>query len=318
MLYIASVISVLLIFGIIYQYIITKSEQNKFSVPGKLIDIGGFKLHMIYNHCNSTGATVILESGSAASALDWAYVQPAVAEFANVLSYDRAGLGWSDESPYPRTSQQIVSELHDLLNAARITPPYILVGHSFGGLNMQLFANTYPNDIMAVVLVDSAHEELDKINAFKINSSRIFFRLVLKGTYYFGLVRLLGRWIKNPIFNVISSDDKNGYLANISANKYMRTIEQEGLIHMKESLDQLKYSESKLKEIPLIVITAGKQNMGFNDKDKATWSQLQRDLVSKSSQGSQLIAEQSGHMVPYTQPEIIITAIKSLIIKNLP
>ena len=125
-----------------------------------MVDVGGYKLHI-----NCTGKaeegqpTVILDAGLGGYSLDWAQVQPEVAKFAHVCSYDRAGLGWSDESPNPRTSKYIAQELHDLLANAAEVGPFILVGHSFGGINVRVFANKYPEEVAGVVLVDASHED---------------------------------------------------------------------------------------------------------------------------------------------------------------
>jgi alpha-beta hydrolase superfamily lysophospholipase len=103
--------------------------------PGRLIDLGGWRLHL---NCAGEGrtaqATVILEAGAGDFSLDWSLVQPSVARFARVCSYDRAGSAWSDLGPRPRTMHQIVSELHTLLEKAGERPPYVMVGHSYGGV----------------------------------------------------------------------------------------------------------------------------------------------------------------------------------------
>ena len=107
------------------------SVETREPPPGKLVDIGGYQLHI---NCTGKGSpTVILEAGLGGDSRSWHEVQPEIAEFAQVCSYDRAGLGWSDPGPKPRTSQQIVKELHRLLAKADIQSPYVLVGHSFGG-----------------------------------------------------------------------------------------------------------------------------------------------------------------------------------------
>ena len=139
------------------------------SHPGKLVDIGEHTLH-IYEMglpCGDT-PTVVLDTFLGGNLLEWSLVQPRVAEFTHVCSYDRAGLGWSEMSTHPRTSSYIVEELRTLLRNAGIQPPYILVGHSSGGVNMRLFANKYPEEVFGLVLVDSSHEEqLEKIYALK-------------------------------------------------------------------------------------------------------------------------------------------------------
>src|SRR5713226_519244 len=135
--------------GLLYQGIASGVDASRYPAPGKLIDVGGYRLHI---NCTGTGSpTVILDAGLGGTSLDWSKVQPAVAHFTRVCSYDRAGYGWSDTGPGPRTSQQIVKELHLLLMHAQISGPYILVGHSLGGLNMRLYAYRYPGEVAGMV-----------------------------------------------------------------------------------------------------------------------------------------------------------------------
>src|SRR5690606_8893194 len=103
--------------------------------------------------------TVILEAGLGAGHSSWALVQPEVATFARVCSYDRAGVGASDPAPTPRTSQDVVSDLHTLLTIAGVGGPYILAGHSFGALHARLYAHTYPAEVAGIVLIDPVHED---------------------------------------------------------------------------------------------------------------------------------------------------------------
>ena len=138
--------------GIGYQFIGTHRDRRRFAAPGCLIDVGRCRLHL--NEQGSGTPPVVLESGIAASSLSWALVQPEIAKFTRVCSYDRAGLGWSEKCRELRTVPQMVSELSSLLANAGISPPYILVGHSFGGLLVRAFAHLRPADVVGLVLVD--------------------------------------------------------------------------------------------------------------------------------------------------------------------
>jgi len=101
--------------------------------------------------------TVVMDSGFPGTSLSWTFVQPEVAKFTRACSYDRAGLGWSDAGPMPRTSRQIVEELHALLLNAGVEGPYVLVGHSFGTFTVRLYASTYPDQVAGMVLGDPIH-----------------------------------------------------------------------------------------------------------------------------------------------------------------
>src|SRR5437016_14256702 len=146
----------LLLLALLSQALASAVDASHYLAPGKLVDIGGYRLHI---NCTGTGSpTVILDAGLGGTSLDWSKVQPAVARFTRVCSYDRAGYGWSETGPGPRTSQQMVTELHLLLAHAQINGPYILVGHSLGGLNMRLYAYHYPQEVAGMILLDSTSE----------------------------------------------------------------------------------------------------------------------------------------------------------------
>ncbi len=120
--------------------------------PGRIVAAAGSRFHV---HESGTGpATVVLEAGVAATSLSWALVQPEVARFARVISYDRAGYGWSDPIDAPRTPSRVAAELRAVLEAVKARPPYIFAGHSFGGLIVERFAIDHPRDVAGMVLVD--------------------------------------------------------------------------------------------------------------------------------------------------------------------
>jgi pimeloyl-ACP methyl ester carboxylesterase len=126
------------------------------SPPGRLVDIGGRKIHMI---CTGSGSpTVILEAGASSFAIDWALVQPEIARTNRICSYDRAGMGWSDpDTGEPRGN--VIGELHTALKVAQEKPPYLMVGASMGGIYVRLFADKYPDEVVGMVLVDPASED---------------------------------------------------------------------------------------------------------------------------------------------------------------
>src|SRR5438876_7275525 len=143
--------------GMSYQVISVKRDRRHYPMPGSLVDIGGYRLHI---NCNGHGSpTVILDSGLGDNFYSWRKIQPQIASLTHVCSYDRGGLGYSDRSPLPRTSQIFAEELSKLLANARIPPPYILVGHSLGGANIRVFAAKYPSSVAGMVLVDSVHPD---------------------------------------------------------------------------------------------------------------------------------------------------------------
>lgn len=289
-------------------------DESAYPPPGKLIDVGGYQLHI--NCSGEGGPTVVFDAGMGCNSLEWALIQPAVSEFTRACSYDRAGNGWSDESPLERTSQNIIDELHTLLKNAKIPGPYILVGHSFGGPNVLLYANKYPDEIAGIILVDSSHEDqLDKMPAIPQQNESVTLFLT-----YIGGIRLLTHLpIYKKSLEMFPANIQEIYPAKSSTNRFIKTVFKETSF-LDKSLKQLKASGGKLGNIPLIVITAGKQidgeQIGLSEEqvDQITkvWDVLQKDLVTKSTKSKQVIAEHSGHMITREQPEIIIEAIRDL------
>ncbi len=138
--------------GALYQWTGTRRGARVCAAPGRLIDVGGRRLHVVAS--GTAGPSVLLEAGIAASSLSWAHVQPRVAAFARVCSYDRAGLGWSDPDPRPRTLDHLVDDLTAVLASTPLEPPYVLVGHSFGCFVACAFAARYPARAAGLVLLD--------------------------------------------------------------------------------------------------------------------------------------------------------------------
>ena len=135
-----------------YQKVGARRDRKLHPPPGKFVNLGTHRLHLLEEGRGSP--TIILEAGLMSTNLSWTGIRHKLAESYRVVTYDRAGLGWSDIGPLPRTAERIVDELHSLLELAAIPGPYVLVGHSFGGLTMPLFAARYPEKIVGMVLVD--------------------------------------------------------------------------------------------------------------------------------------------------------------------
>src|SRR5215469_3865533 len=139
----------LAITGALYEMIDRWRDARRFPQRGHFVQVGSMRMNI---DCSGQGSpTVILESGSGGPSVDWLMVQPEVMKFARVCSYDRAGYGWSDSGPEPRSSLQIARELKQLLQAASEKGPYVLVGHSMGGYDIRVYTSQYPNDVAGMV-----------------------------------------------------------------------------------------------------------------------------------------------------------------------
>ncbi|MGD0786542.1 MAG: alpha/beta hydrolase [Terracidiphilus sp.] len=156
LLWITGLTAALIGVGFLYQWIGSRRDRLRFASPGRWVTIGrGYKLYLLEKGAKgSTGPTVLFEAGIAATNLNWFHIQEIVSGFAGTASYDRGGLGWSSPCRTARTPGNIAVELHDMLEHAQIKPPYVLVGHSFGGLVMRRYALLFPQEVAGVVLVD--------------------------------------------------------------------------------------------------------------------------------------------------------------------
>lgn len=329
-------------YGASCQYFQTQADSEKFSPIGKLIDIGGYCLHMIDSASDDCGYddpedfkkvaqvaqnskyTVVMDAGFGCASLDWSLVQPEVAQFVRVITYDRAGYGWSDASPFERTSRNIVLELHRMLQAARVPGPYILVGHSFGGCNMQIFAAHYPQEVAGLILVDAVHEE--QINVLPPPAAPYF--QALTGIVYLGALRFLAKmpYIQDVLKEQIvkfSPRIQQIYYSQSLTNKYADALRSEAFF-APEDCRYLHEVGDDFGSLPITVISAGlpfmsyQKGQAFYRKDQIymmnqLWPELQKKLTTKSTKSCHIIAENSGHRIPFDSPNVIINAIYDMV-----
>jgi pimeloyl-ACP methyl ester carboxylesterase len=145
--------------GLLAETVAGRRDRRRFPAPGTLIDVGGHRLHLHVSGASSAAPTVVLEAGLASMSANWAWVRDDLARDGRVVTYDRAGLGWSDAGTRRVDAATSAAELHDLLGAAGIGPPYVLAGHSYGGLVVRMFADRYPDEVAGLVLVDASHPD---------------------------------------------------------------------------------------------------------------------------------------------------------------
>ena len=289
---------------------------------GKLVDVGGHQLH-IY----STGEgspSVVFESGGASWSLDWTLVQSEAAKFTKASSYDRAGFGWSESGPTPRTSEQIVTELHTLLTRAEIKKPFILVGASFGGHTARLFAQKYPEEVAGVILLDARHEAIDS----KMPPAWKKLEAAGKGMYQFMLLasrvgalnllgKLMGEKAAPPIVMKLPPEIRTTYLEVGFQSKYFQSNLDE-LAAIGKSDKQLSLTGS-LGNIPVTVIRHGIPDLFARmpveqaKQAERVWQELQAELTQLSSNSQLIVAEKSGHGIQIDQPDLVVDAIHQMV-----
>jgi pimeloyl-ACP methyl ester carboxylesterase len=311
----------------------SQSAQPPFPPPGKLVDVGGWRLHLnCTGEARASQPTVILEAGVGDFSVEWSLVQPDVSKFARVCSYDRAGDGWSDLGPHPRTLRQIVYELHTLLDKGGVKPPLVLVGHSYGGWLVRLYASTYPAEVAGMVLVEAGADNPLRISPDgKLgHSSDLVKGEPIPAVKVSGPLRL--------------SDIPPGALSQMKAGaqklaqspneaprdklppdaQRMRAWALAQVGHIAAAVNQFENeelaglraerakSEHPLGDMPLIVLTRGKSEEEGPD-GKAFEAEHRRDhaaMAAMSRNGKLIIAEHSGHHVQIEEPELVIKAIR--------
>lgn len=290
---------------------------RQYPAPGQLVDVGGYKMHI---NCTGHGSpTVILEAGRGGSSIDWALVQPEVAGFARVCSYDRAGYGWSEPSPHPRTAIAEVKELHTLLVNANIQGPYVLVGHSLGGMLVRVYAHNYPSEVVGMVLVDAVHEEktirLPELTKLELDRAGQQFRFLalLNST---GIMALAPQSIPNP---GLPDEAYAQYQAILATTGHFEMYLAEMNASEASSAEVRAMKITSFGDLPLIVHSAGRWDtisLLSDAENQTIWKELQMlqsELAALSSNSKQIIAEQSGHNIHLDQPDLVIDAIREMV-----
>lgn len=277
---------VLSVTGVIYQTAATEWDRKNFPPPGNLIDVGGFKMHI---HCIGQGSpTVILDAMSGGFSSYWGWVQPEVAEKTRVCAYDRAGFGWSDNDPEPESPQRTAQNLHTLLTNAGIEGPFVMVGHSKGGLYVREYAALYPQEVAGLVLLDSSHPDQfvrypemlkgDTVLLSKMPLIKTLLRLGV-GHAYFALGGEMD-------FADLPQRQHDEIAAAGSSVEYWQHVET--TMRLGAAIFQQAHDLGSLGDLPLAVITRGE---GVDDG----WREMQNELAALSTNSIHITVNGSTH-----------------------
>jgi pimeloyl-ACP methyl ester carboxylesterase len=320
-------VAFLILCGIVYQKLGLRSDLRSFPAPGRLIELGNRRVHLY--EIGSGSPAVILESGISASSLNWRAVQSELGKITRVLSYDRAGLGWSDLCDSPCTPSALAKQLREILATAGIQAPYILVGHSFGALIVQSFAAMYPNGTAGLVLVDPLDpaewspltEEQQRIIsrgiqlsrrgawAARLGVTRVFLNLLLAGN------RLLPRMAAKAWSGRASevTDRIAGQVRKMPSDTWPLVAAHwkqakcfEGMARHFESLPQSiqEMLLAKPLSVPVILLSGRHNEHPVDPRDHAKRVSLHTWLI---------VAEKSGHWIQLDEPQVVVDAVRELI-----
>jgi pimeloyl-ACP methyl ester carboxylesterase len=273
---------VLAVAGAIYQAIATERAERTHPPPGETVEVGSHGLHI---NCVGQGSpTVVLDAALGAMSPNWGWVQREVSGTTRVCAYDRAGMGWSEMGPEPRDAKQISGELHTLLTEAGIEGPYVLVGHSFGGLYTQTYAARYPDEVAGVALIESSHpEQFSRLPEARdsYEQTNLVFTV---GTLLarIGVVRLFNL---SPAPSELPHQQRAQLAALDPSTRQMSTTAQE-FRDSPQTTDQAQ-SLGSLGDKPLAVVSAGTQS--------SEWLELQEELAALSPNSKHRVVEGATH-----------------------
>ncbi|OJT16889.1 hypothetical protein BO221_48245 [Archangium sp. Cb G35] len=285
--------AVLLVIGSVYQAVSAAADARDFPPPGKMVDVGGHRLHL---NCTGEGhPTVVLESGASTMSSGWAWVQSEVAKTTRVCSYDRAGTAWSEPSQGPHDAAHVAAQLHTLLVNAGESGPFVLVGHSLGGLFVRVYADRYPGEAAGMVLLDASHpDQLERLpeSVRKQFEAGIKVMAVAPVLVHVGLVRATG------LFDQMGRGLPERAFAEVSA--FGSTVRPLEAAHAEmrawaDTTAQVRASR-ELGEMPLLVVSAGSAMSPAAADFLPGFQALHRELASLSSRGQFRLIPEANHL----------------------
>jgi len=312
------IIILMLISGSLFEMISYKNIKNSYPPDGVMINVGNREIHVNIKGNKTNLPPVVIETGTGNWSYDWQIVQEELSKHTQVITYDRAGYGWSDPPPDGFSIDMTIDDLSKILEVSNINTPVILVGHSVGGIYTRIFADKYPEKVSGLILIDSRNEFFAK-QAPEFNKK--FFDTqdqTMNGILSrIGLVRLLGE--------TMFSDAMPDYL---SAKKYVNVQWDSPFFKvLNEEIQQIKTAEKSLETThslgkkPLIIMTPSEADLqatalGFSEKEendlKKKWLEAQKQLEKLSANSEYITIPNSSHAVMYDQPEAIVKAILSM------
>jgi len=259
--------------------------------PGRYVSVDTHRLHYF---CVGDGApTVVIDGGIGSAAVEWRAIQTALSGRTRVCSYDRAGYGWSDPGPAPRSTARVVEEMREMLKQAKIPPPYLLVGHSFGGFNVRYFAANFPDEVLGLLLLESSHPATAMPRDRKSVAGRNPFPT------------------QAPKEERTESDDfaVAGYL---NSRRKAIFAQMDEISAFARSAREVEASPA-LPDIPITVV-ARDPALGFPEAaEEASWQQGQRELSRLGPRGRFVTAEGSGHEIHADRPDVVVAEISVML-----
>ena len=303
-------------------------DQRDYARPQQLIDIGGGRRMNLF--CKGSGSpTVVFDSGTGLAGWDWLRVHPAIARKTRACVYDRPGFGFSDPSPRAGTTAHAVDDLHRLLTAANVPPPYVLVGHSYGGMNVQLYAYTHPQQVVGLVNVDGGHEdEAERFNRITGGKfARLMAQYMAESAQCVAAAKTgispgsaaFAQCIAEPP-PMFGAPLAAAFLANKMSPAYWDAARSEEESEATSS-DQLRGARKSFGDLPLVYLTRGispflvpGQPQGEMNKATERDVMAMHDEIARlSTRGRNQLVPGAGHSIHVDKPQAVIDAINEVL-----
>jgi len=309
----AALLAGILLSALLYEHVGAWRDHRVLKQVGRSVDIGGRSLNI---YCTGEGGpTVVLVSARTAPGYVWTPTQRGVAAFARACWYDRADLGWSDPGPDPEWADSAARDSHSLLRNAGLGPPFVLVGHSFGGYVIRMYQDAYPGETVGMVFADTALEDAGTIHGMPHREMPAIPRSVILGLStvlgQLGMIRFLAA-DPGPAPKHWSAQEWD-ILARLGRQR--NVLLADAKLGPGRASDDLVRRAGGLEEMPMIVLTQGNPSSPSSAGAGVLrgWVDLQRQFAQRSRRGRQVLVPDSGHGMPQEAPDAIVGAVREIV-----